>query len=96
MRKYFVFVAAAGLLLIAWFLTEAKIPASEFALEQTLSELTLISSPAPLPWVSLTVLPIQLFDIATPRFKPAQKISSNSRPRSAGRERYLSGDLIVE
>jgi len=61
MRKCFIFVAAAGLLLIACFSTEAQTPASQFALEQTPSNLSMILFPAPLPWLSPIVLPIKPF-----------------------------------
>lgn len=61
MRECFIFVAAVGLFLIACFPTEAQTPATQFALEQTPSELTMILFPAPLPWLSPIVLPIQLF-----------------------------------
>src|SRR5271155_5115133 len=67
MRKCFIFVAAAGLLLIACFSTEAQIPASQFALEQTPSDLTTILFPAPLPWLSPIVLPIKPFGKRFPR-----------------------------
>jgi hypothetical protein len=61
MRKCFVFVAAAGLLLIACFPTEAQTPATQFALEQTPPDLTMILLPAPRVWLSPIVLPIQPF-----------------------------------
>jgi hypothetical protein len=61
MRKCFIFIAAAGLLLIACFSTEAQIPVSQFALEQAPSDLTMTLFPAPLPWLSPIVLPIKPF-----------------------------------
>ncbi len=67
MQKCFIFVAAAGLLLIACFSTEAQIPASQFALEQTPSDLTMILFPAPLPWFLPIVLPIKPFGKPLPR-----------------------------
>ena len=67
MRKRFTFVAAAGLLLIACFPTEAQTPASQFALEQTPSDLTMILFPAPLTRLLPIVLPIQLFGKSFPR-----------------------------
>ena len=67
MRKCFIFIAAAGLLLIACFPTEAQAPSSQFALEQTPSSLTMILFPAPPPWLSPIRLPIQLFGKSSPR-----------------------------
>jgi hypothetical protein len=67
MRKCFIFIAAAGLLLIACFSTEAQIPASQFALEQTPSDLTMILFPAPPPWLLPIVLPIKPFGKPSPR-----------------------------
>jgi hypothetical protein len=67
MRKCFIFVAAAGLLLIACFPTEAQTPGSQFALEQTPSDLTMILFPGRLPWLSPIVLPIQFFGKSFPR-----------------------------
>ncbi len=67
MRKCFIFVAAAGLLLIACLPTEAQTPALQFALEQTPSDLTMISLPAPPPRSLPIVLPIQLFAESFPR-----------------------------
>jgi hypothetical protein len=67
MRKRFIFVAAAGLLLIACFPTDAQTPATRFALEQTPPDLTMILFPAPRVWLSPIVLPIQLFETTLPR-----------------------------
>jgi hypothetical protein len=67
MRKCFIFVAAAGLLLIACFHTEAQTPATQFALEQTPPDLTMILFPAPRVWLSPIVLPIQLLGKPFPR-----------------------------
>jgi hypothetical protein len=67
MRKCVIFVAAAGLLLIACFPTEAQIPATQWAAEQTPSGLTVILFPAPRVWLSPIALPIQLFARRLPR-----------------------------
>src|SRR5271155_1782670 len=67
MRKCFIFVAAAGLLLISCFFTDAQTPASQFALEQTPSNLSMILFPAPLPWLLPIVLPIKPIGTLFPR-----------------------------
>jgi hypothetical protein len=67
MRKCVVFLAAAGLLLIACFRTEAQIPATQWAPEQTPSGLTVILLPAPRVWLSPIALPIQTFARRLPR-----------------------------
>ena len=67
MRKCIIFVAAAGLLLFACLPTEAQTPATQFAAEQTPSDLTVIQFPPPRVWLSPIVLPIQLFAERLPR-----------------------------
>jgi len=67
MRKCVIFVAAAGLLLMACFPMEAQTPATQLALEQTPSGLTVILFPAPRVWLSPIALPIQLFARRLPR-----------------------------
>jgi hypothetical protein len=87
MRKCLILAAAAGLLLIACFPTEAQIPASQFALEQTPSHLTMILFPAPLPGLSPIVLPIQLFGKPFPR--PTVLLDEVYRPNPSLENRLL-------
>jgi hypothetical protein len=67
MRKCVVFVAAAALLLISCFPTEAQTPATQFAPEQRPSDLTVILFPTPRVWLSPIAAPIQLFPRGLPR-----------------------------
>jgi hypothetical protein len=78
MRKCFILVAAAGLLLIACFSTEAQTLATQLALEQTPPDLTLILFPAPRVWLSLIAPPIQLF--AKPFPRPAFLLDAIYKP----------------
>jgi len=78
MRKCFIFVAAAGLLLMACFPTEAQIPATQLALEQTPPDLTMVLFPAPRVWLSLVPLPIHLF--AKPFPRPAFLLDAVYKP----------------
>ena len=67
MRKCVIFVAAAGLLLIACFPTKAQTSATQFALKQPPPDLNVILFPAPRVWLSSIALPIQLFSKPFPR-----------------------------
>lgn len=88
MRKRFIFVAAAGLLVIACFPMEAQTPATRFALEQTPPDLTTILFPAPLVWFSPIVLPIQLFERPLP--SPVFLLDAEYKPDPSLENRLLT------
>jgi hypothetical protein len=78
MRECVIFVAAAGLLLIACFPTKAQTSATQFALEQPPPDLNVVLFPAPRVRLSSIALPIQLF--AEPFPNPAFLLDTVHEP----------------